>query len=127
MAMKRRRIIVLVIASVSALALLPVLLSRARDPQVRGPLSNKDVRAITKELHRVRSRAEYVSLSRLHFGVFWQLAKQNFRVESVEGDGTYAIAQCQEGSKWQHATYAFTNYAGLWCFTTVSHYESFAK
>ena len=119
-----------VIACAVAMAmLLAFLLPSQRHFRVSGSLSEKDVRAITKELHRVRSRAVYVSLSRLQFGVFWRLASENFRLGlvSIEGDRTHAIAQCQDRSNWKITTYEFTNEGGLWSFTTVSFYESFTK
>jgi hypothetical protein len=92
-------------------------------------LSKEDVQAIAKKLRHVRWRAVYASLFRWHFGVFGRLISENLKLHlvSVEGDNTKAIAECQDRSNRVRALYEFTKNDGLWSFTTVSHYESFAK
>jgi hypothetical protein len=124
-----KRTIILIVASLAAIALLLAVLPARDSVKIRGSLSKDDVLAIRKELGCVRWRAVYYSLSHLHFGVFRRLASENFKLHlvSVEGDGNRAFAECQDRSNRQSATYEFTNDGKVWSLTTVSHYESFAK
>jgi hypothetical protein len=126
---KTRRTFILGLASVVAIGSLLVILPAHSPFQIRGSMSEQDVQAIRIELRRVRWRAVYGSLSRGHFRVFVRLASENLKLHlvSVEGDGTQAITECRDRSNRVRATYEFTKKGGIWSFTTVSHYESFAK
>jgi len=124
-----RRTFILGLALVAAIGLLLAMLPARSAPQIKGSLSKEDVQAIGKELRRVRWRVAYGSLSRWHVRVCGRLAAENLKLHivSIEGDGKQAIAECQDRSNRVRDTYEFTNNNGLWSFTTVSHYESYAK
>jgi len=125
----RTRKFILLLATVAAIGLLLSMLPVLNLPRIRGSLSNGDVRAIRKEIRRVRWGTIYFPLYRWHLREFGRFVRENLdiRLVSVEGNGTQAIAECRDSSNQWILIYEFTNSGGLCSCTTSAVYDSSAK